>query len=184
MLRKCIKIIAAGLLAFLVLSIFSGFYYNLPIHKKSDTYATDYVWEPNRFQARGTEGFSYGWTDAKGFNNKEVVDDISVLMMGSSHMEALNVQTEESATSLLNDLFSENKVDMRAYNIGISGHPLARCINNLENAVKEFAPSDYVVIETATPKFTKQEMQEVTYSLGRHLLKAICGTYFALNISK
>lgn len=142
--KLVIKVIVAGIIAFLILSFFSFFYYNVPIHYDSETRSTDYVWEANKTHFRGTEGFSYGKTDSNGFNNISVPEKVDILMMGSSQMEGFNVAPTDNTTSKLNELFS-NK--LTAYNIGVSGHTLAVCLNNLENAIKEFSPQKYIVIE-------------------------------------
>ena len=115
----------------------------------SETNSTDYIWQQNKFYSRGTEGFANGITDKNGFNNlKTFEDDIDVLVMGSSHMEAFNVAQDKNTVALLNEKFQDH--DMNFYNIGISGHDFVRCLYNLENAIDEFAPQKYVIIETQT----------------------------------
>jgi len=152
--RSCVflfKACAAMLVAFVILNFICMFYYNLAIHSHSDTGATDYVWEANKFYSRGTEGFAWGKTDANGFNNLKTLEagQIDVLVMGSSHMEAFNVAQDKNTVAVLNNMFHDSGMDMNAYNIGISGHTLARCLNNAVEAVKEFAPQKYLIVETS-----------------------------------
>lgn len=59
-------------------------------------------------------------------------------------MEAVNVGRAENAGALLNTLIPEYKT----YNIGISGHTIYHCVNNLEDALSYYQPTKYVVIET------------------------------------
>ena len=158
-LKLIIKILGAGIVAFFVLSLFSAVYYNMPIRIKSSTYSTDYVWEHNALRISCGEGFSYGVTDSNGYNNKEVPEKINVLVMGSSQMEGFNVLPDQNTTYKLNEAFDNN--EMTAYNIGISGHNLLTCINNLENAVSEFSPKDYVIIETQDIAFNPNDMINV-----------------------
>ncbi len=140
-----VKLLLAGITAFVILNVFCFFYYNPPIHFDSSTFSTDYIWERNMFYSRGTEGFALGKTDENGFNNKKSfkAGDIDVLLMGSSHMEAFNVAQNKNCAYIMGD-----KLDRNVYNIGISGHSFLRCIYNIENAVREFKPKNFIVIES------------------------------------
>lgn len=157
-IKKGIRVLAAGVLAFFILSVFSAFYYNLPAHEASPTLSTNHIWTPNQRHSRGTEGFSYGITDANGFNNVTIPEHINFLIMGSSQMEAFNVLPEESTSFQLGSLLSAQGYDMNVYNIGISGHDLVNCVNNLHNAVEEFGPTHYVLIETLNYRFSTEQM--------------------------
>lgn len=156
-----IKSILAMAIAFIVLNLICMLYCNFAIHNPSETGSTDYVWEKNKFYSRGTEGFAYGVTDSNGFNNLKTFEkgDIDVLVMGSSHMEAFNVSQHKNTVTLLNNKFRDANIDMNAYNIGISGHVLVRCLNNAEKAIDEFMPKKYLVIETSSvaPDITLME---------------------------
>lgn len=59
-------------------------------------------------------------------------------------MEAVQINTEDTVASKLNELLSYN-----TYNIGISGHYLPQCVNNLKSALEVFNSQKYIVIETA-----------------------------------
>lgn len=146
----CMKVVAAGIVAFVILNLICMLYYNVPIHSSSKSKSTDYLWPKNKFYSRGTEGFAWGITDKNGFNNLETFEkgEIDVLFMGSSHMEGFNVAQDKNTVALLNNKFQTSGIDMNAYNIGISGHTLLRCLNNLENAINEFEPRKYIIIET------------------------------------
>lgn len=147
-----IKVILAMVTAFVILNLICMVYCNFAIHSHSETGSTDYVWEKNKFYSRGTEGFAYGITDANGFNNLKTFNkgDIDVLVMGSSHMEAFNVNQDKNAVAVLNEKNRSANIDMNAYNIGTSGHVLVRCLNNAPNAIDEFAPQKYLVVETSS----------------------------------
>ena len=58
---------------------------------------------------RGTEGFAYTKTDENGFVNTfpEKKDEINVLVMGSSHAEGFNVDSDENFTYVLNKKFKD-----------------------------------------------------------------------------
>lgn len=161
--RMLFKAVAAMMAAFVVLNLFCIFYYNLPIHSYSETGSTDYVWGENKFYSRGTEGFASGTIDENGFNNLRTFEngEIDVLVMGSSHMEAFNVAKDKNTTARLNEMFQNAGLSLDAYNIGISGHPLIKCLNNLENAIDEFSPKEYVVIEAQSIALDSASMKKV-----------------------
>lgn len=155
-----LKAIIALLISFVILTLFCHFYYNLPVHHNSKTGSTDRVWDSNGISIRGNEGFALSKIDDKGFvntypNDKDTVD---ILVMGSSHTEGFNVNSDENYTYLLNKQLDEKGIDMYAYNIGMSGHPMVRCFRNLEAAIEEFAPTGYVTIETSNLDATLEEL--------------------------
>jgi len=154
------KIILSGINALVILTIFSYFYYNVPVHDYSAQGATDYKWESNVFYSRGTEGFALGRTNNEGYTNLFDYDEevpIDVLVMGSSHMEAYQVAMNESTASRLNALLEVETV----YNIGVSGHNFLVCAGNLEAAIEKYKPTGYVVIETSGISFLDDELISV-----------------------
>ena len=50
--------------------------------------------------------------------------------------------------------------DARVYNIGISGHNLLVCAQNLSTAVQKYAPSKYIIIETMTLQFSNSDLRK------------------------
>ena len=151
----------AGVAALLLLCLWCSFYYNVPIHYTNETGATEYKWESNKFFRKGTEGFAFGRTNNDGFNNLRDYapgERIDILLMGSSHMEGMNVQPEENAAAVLNRLFAGEKY---TYNIGTSGHTLMYCLKHLEAALDTYAPEGYVVMETRTLDFSLPELTAV-----------------------
>lgn len=145
-----LKCAAGALAALAVLNLFCAWYYNPTAYEWDEARATDTIRTPGAFTSRATEGFAWMRMDANGYNNAGTPgeDGVSVLMMGSSHTEALNVMQDESASARLNELLAAGGADGMVYNIGISSHSLARCVANLGRALERFQPSDYVVLET------------------------------------
>lgn len=162
-IKKTLKMLISALISFLILNGVCFFFYNVPVHSESKTGSTDYIWEKSKFYSRGTEGFSWGKTDANGFNNLSADKGIEpeVLVMGTSHTEAFNVYQEESYVYRFDELMKQTDADMDAYNIGISGHRITTCMNNFEEAVKEFRPSEYVVMEVTTTELTLDEINQI-----------------------
>lgn len=159
-----IRFAGALVTAFIFLNSFCLIYFNVAIHMPSDTGATDYVWEPNKFYACAKEGFAYGITDGNGYNNSfphRQDQGIDILVMGSSHMEAFQVAQDENATYLLNKQLKDSGNNDYAYNIGISGHDFLRCASNLTNALNTFKPTKYVVVETSGVSFSASDVDAV-----------------------
>lgn len=155
-----IKCIGAGVVALGVLSLFSIFYYNPPIHVACESGATDYTRESGTFWARATEGFAHGTTDIDGYNNVRVTkqDDIGILMMGSSQTEGLYVDAKRNMGYDLAELLQEDGLDLPVYNIGMSSHGFLRNVSNLDAALQEYKPSDYLVMETDLVDFSAEEI--------------------------
>ena len=84
-----LKLFLAGTVSFILLSIFSMFYYCTGLRVKSVSGATDYHWEANTLMANMKEGFAWIKTDKNGYNNATIPEEINILVMGSSHMEAV-----------------------------------------------------------------------------------------------
>lgn len=153
-----LKAAAAGMIAFVLLCLWCASYYNVPVHYENPTGATEYVWQSHKTYRKGTEGFVFGRTNNEGMNAPEDYhegDRVDILLMGSSHMEGMNVEQEENTASVLEQLFEGEK---NCYNIGMSGHTLAYCLSNLQAALDCYQPQDYVVIETRTLDFSDGEM--------------------------
>lgn len=152
------KLVISGILAIIVLSIINVFYSYSGIHINNKTGATDYIWKKYQFKSTMTEGFSWMIFDKYGFNNVDAeLDDIHILLMGSSHMEAYNIKKEENVGTLLESYL----LDKNTYNIGTSGHTIYRCVDNIDNALSYYAPSEFVIIETDRVQLSIDEMDAV-----------------------
>ncbi len=148
----------AGILAIAILSAVAFFYNFTGIHITNTTKATDYTWMPEQRINNMKEGFSFIKMDENGFNNYNVDDNnIDILLMGSSHMEAYQVKQNENCGYLLNQMMPEYKT----YNIGVSGHTIYRITDNIDSALKEYKPAKYVIIETNTIQLDINKMKDV-----------------------
>lgn len=169
--RWMIKAFCAGCTAFILLNAFSLIYSCQETHTSNLTGATDYIWERNGYFSRMTEGISWGHFDEQGFNNSYPAEDaVDILLMGSSHIEALQMPQNKNAGYLLNEYFhQENNSDNYVYSIGVSGHTFAICISNLEDALAYYHPQKAVVVETMTLNFTKEEIDSVLNNTRRKI---------------
>lgn len=130
---------------------------NSGVHITNITNATDYKWEANQMKSKTDEGFAWVTLDEDGFNNYSIPDGIDVLLMGSSHMEAVNVNQDENVGTLLNEAMN----DKNLYNIGVSGHTIYTCVQNISDAVNYYSPSDFVILETDIISLNKESMLSV-----------------------
>ena len=144
------------------MAILSGFVY---FYKYTSTRIitpdspTDYVWTPGKALNTMEEGFAWLKIDKNGYNNvheKANGEQVDILLMGSSHMLGTEVPADANTGYLLNEL-----LPYRTYNIGMTGHYLSTCINNLPFALDRFHPDKYVIIQTQMVSPTLKEMEEV-----------------------
>ncbi len=158
-IRCLITILKVGLAFFICLCILSIFIigYAYPsIHTENNSGSTDWKLADNQLRTNMVEGFSWIKVDSNGFNNEVNENNVDNLIMGSSHMEGYNVNYDENVTYLLNQ-----KDVGYTYNIGISGHTIYCCAKNLEDALEEYRPKRYVIIETDTVNLHITDMKSV-----------------------
>jgi hypothetical protein len=161
-LKQFAKFITAGIVAFILLNLFCLVYYYVPGHVAGKTGATDYVYPQYARYSQMAEGFGYGRINNEGYNNTDDYNaqKIDVLLMGSSHIEGMNVGQNEMTASLLNK-FLKSKY---TYNIGFSSHGFLRNLGNLENAVDCYKPKGYVVLEIQNTVSDMQDLEDVVNS--------------------
>lgn len=145
--RLILNFVVSSFLSITLLSLFTLCYkYNgARIYNEDNT--TDYKWAPHQLCTNMEEGFSCLILDKDGFNNTfdyVKTKPIDILLMGSSHMEAMNCAINQNIGALLNSYFGECKV----YNIGISSHNLVYCFKNIGKAYEYYKPGKYIIIET------------------------------------
>lgn len=158
-LKIFLKIAGAGILAVLLLSLLLTPYNTKPVHIANDGGNTDYVWPAGSRWMDMSEGTAWGQYDANGFNNVAVVDNPDILLLGSSHMEAVNVLQTQNTGYLLGKAL-EGKYTV--YNMGISGHDLFKVCQYLpESLTLDDTPPKAVVIETSTVTLTREQVSQV-----------------------
>jgi len=171
------KAVLAGVLAFSVACAVCLIYYNPGIHITNKTGVTDYRWLSNSFTGTMIEGIAWHKTDRNGFYNDNSALDkkMNILVMGSSHMEGTNIPYEQSAPRILSEL-----TGLTVYNIGTSGHGLLTNVKNLENALSVMHPTDYVIIETVSTTFFKEDIEKCLSGEMEALLSYDSGLLFEL----
>lgn len=151
-----IKCIISMIVAVMFLSIFVLMYSYAGIHLTNSAKSTDYKWRANEIKTTMTEGFARLRMDEKGFNNDCTPTKIDILLMGSSHMEAVQMKRNENVSGILNQ-----ELPQSTYNIGMSGHTIYRCVDNYGAAIEEFNPQKYSIIETSSVSASVPQMQSV-----------------------
>lgn len=150
------KFLISGIIAFLCLCLISSVYCLSPLRVENKFGNTDYAWETDSRWMKMTEGISYGVTDENGFNNLNVYENPDILVLGSSHIEAMNVNQKYSASVLLDEKFGDK---YSVYNMGISGHTLFKVVQYLPKSVEIFEKTPkYIVIESATTTITQEDV--------------------------
>ena len=153
-----LKFVSAGIVAVIILSILMCFYSVTPVHMDNPKGNTDYVWIPNSFWVNTTEGISFGKLDSDGFNNKSVIEQPDILLVGSSHIEAKNVMPKRSFLSVLQNEIGEK---YSVYNVGMSGHNFVKSCQYLPDNLKLYKNLKYIIIETADLTVTRENVDNV-----------------------
>lgn len=159
-IKWILKAMVAGIMTIGILSAFTMVYSHSGVHVGNETGATDYKWEPNQFKSSMEEGFAWLRMNGDGFNNSfclSTTECMDILLMGSSHMEAVNVPDDKNVGYILNQMLP----DKTTYNIGMSGHTIYHCARNLKDAVTHYNPRGFVIIETDKVSLDKDMMQRV-----------------------
>ena len=154
--KTIIKAISAGVMSIFILSILTMWYDFLPIHINNPRNNTDYVWEPNSFWIRTNEGISWGRVDGNGYNNEKVILHPEIVILGSSHMEAMNVLPHENTAALMKRYYADK---YSVYNLGISGHSFFKVLHYLPVNLKFYSPK-IAIIETSTLDFTDKQIND------------------------
>lgn len=150
------KIIISAILANLLLSVVCLAYgYNM-LQVPSVVGASGCSEVPQGLISNMDEGFGWNVMDENGYNNDEVYDNVDILIMGGSHIEALQMNRSDNLTYKLGQLLPEYHV----YNVGIALHTIELCANYLDNACSYFDPQ-YVVIDLNSLELDSNVMDSV-----------------------
>lgn len=161
-IKACFKVIAAGLVSIVILCGLLFFYYFIPVHEENTKGNTDYVWLPNSIWVKTSEGISFGKIDENGYNNKSVVENPDILMLGSSHTEAMNVMQDENAAFLLSEKL---KGTYSVYNMSICGHYFFKVCQYLPATLQLSGNvPKLVIIETSEVDVSQSGVEEVLLS--------------------
>ncbi len=163
MIRKSVlwigKACIAGVIAVGLLSLFALGYNYTGVHSTNPTGATDFVFQPYQLWTSLNEGFAWTCLDEDSFHNPVGAkdQDIDNLLMGSSQMFAVYVSAGQSTGERLNAMLP----NMHTYNIGMAEHFFHTCVGNIANAVAQYHPAKYVILETSSVTLSIEDMQKI-----------------------
>lgn len=155
--KRILFVTSAGLAALIFLSAFALAYKHTGAHNHQTDGASDYKWDSRQLMTTMDEGFACFRMNADGYNNLfDDYADTDILLMGSSHIEAVQMKKTENIGSLLNAA-----LPLKTYSIGISGHALSTCMKNLSAALKKYSPARFVMIETNSVSILETECNAI-----------------------
>ena len=150
------KILISGIISIALLSVVCLVYSYNRTGVSTEIGASSYTCEPGSLTSKMDEGFGWNVMDANGYNNDEAYDDVDVLIMGGSHIEAFQLERSENVTHKLDVMLPQYHV----YNVGTSGHSMEICANYLDNACAYFEPK-YVIIDLNSLELDENIMESV-----------------------
>ena len=176
-LLMLIKIFGAGIVSIIVLSILCFGYYFIPVHFENPNNNTDFVWTKNSIWVKATEGYSYGKFDSQGYNNKEVIDNPDIIILGSSHTIGTQVQQDQTFASVLAKKL-EGKYTV--YNMGMDNHTLYNNSANLKRNIELYDNSPkYIILETYNVYLLKEDVDNIvndTFYKNKSYSNGLAGT--------
>lgn len=160
-LLQILKCFFAGILALTILSIICFFYSNSPIGIADETNSSIHKSYPNSYSFYMKEGFAVKKTDANGYYNESAAqaENPEILIMGSSHIEALQIPTEKTIGSILNQKY-------KTYCLGVSGQYIDACVSRLPTAIATYHPSKYVILETTGDPLSIEDLNKSIIEYG------------------
>lgn len=153
----------SGILALIILSGISLVYYNPPVTIPQSEGYTKNRFMPNKAWSTMGEGFGYGVTDNLGYNSVYYnnCENPDIVVIGSSHMEAVNVPSDKNCTYVLNKNFAEddrNDNDFKCLNIGRAGSFFDQSVSYFETVAEKFTDAKYLVVETKSLGWTIEQL--------------------------
>ncbi len=160
------KAIAGGLIGLVILSLFSLVYYNPPLAQPQPDKITNERFQAGQMWTFMLEGIGFGRINEAGYNSSYFADDKDpdLVVIGSSHMEALQVGHKANATYLLNEKLhtDENASnDLKCINIGVSGHFFEISTSNFQNIADKYPTAKYMIIETSNTKYDNASLDKM-----------------------
>lgn len=113
---------------------------------------------PNSRIVRGSEGYGIQSVDENGYLNAstQVLQSDYILLMGSSHAEALQVMQGQTMTAQLNQMLAGSGTQV--YNLGTAGYTLPWIIQGFQAGLDEFPNASAILIETSNLYFSGEEL--------------------------
>ena len=169
-IKKCIcffiKMAISGVLALTILSLLCLVYYNPPLAVAQPEGYTNYKLTPNASWRFMTEGNGGGVINSAGYNDPQdpIEGKKTICVLGSSHTEALQVDSEKNFVSRLETMVTDDADatnDYQCLNLGISGHFFDVVVSNFQNFANSYEDVSYVVIEVNNIEFSQEALEKM-----------------------
>ena len=140
------QMVGAFLSAFFLVNILCYFYSNVAKSITNPNRYTTTKSKTQRYVFYGQEGYGITTTDKNGFYNDGNVlpNDANVICIGSSHTEAIQINTSQNYVSQLNKL----NPAYNAYNLGVSGQSRTKTLYRLPYIPVHFPVCKVIINET------------------------------------
>lgn len=159
--KRFLKSVLAAFCSFLCMNFICLFYYSAPGVVYRSNGATVAVQMPDTYFINASEGYGINHFDRRGYNNPNgELEGSYVLMMGSSHVEAIQVSQKQNMSTILNGLLGGTDTELRVYNIAHVGNFLPGIVKGFEAGIREFPDSSAVVIEVTRTSFYVSDLQK------------------------
>lgn len=121
---------------------------------------TKAVRKPGSLLIHGTEGFSVSRVDKNGFlNSNDELSDNYILISGSSHTQAKEVQPEKRYSEIVNEYFSDGSGRAAAYSIACDGAFLPHQIRYFQSAVSQYPDAAVYLMEIGSASYSPEKIQ-------------------------
>lgn len=118
------------------------------------------VWHPGKLIVHGTEGYGRIMVDENGFLNPSgQLADEYILMLGTSHTQGKEVNSEKRYSVLVNNrIASDNR--LYTYNIAADGHFLPSQIKHFKAVTEVFKGADMITIEIGSTDYAVADLEK------------------------
>lgn len=132
-------------------------------------------WRPGSIIVHGTEGYGITKVDENGYlNPNSKLNESYILMMGSSHTQGKEIDSNKKYSVLVNDYFSKGSDELYSYNIASDGNYLPTLIKHFRAALHAFPTPRAITIEISNTDFSTTEIEnamlQVEYDENNNIL--------------
>jgi len=155
--KSVIQFIVSFIITGLIINLVLFSYFKRP-PKINVQAATDKIWGKESVIIDRTEGFGTVRTDANGYNNTFIPSEVDnyILLMGSSHTQAINVNQNENYAYLLMKKLQDAGINKYVYNVGFDANNFNIVIEHFAAAMQQFPDAEAVIFEVSDLSFTPQ----------------------------
>ncbi len=162
-MKEFIEWMGAFLIAFVMINFLCFIYYKPSAWITRKDCVTDGVRRPYSITVMGTEGYGITKLDANGFtnDNKPLIEDGYVLVMGASHTQGKEVGNGKRYTDILNDyIIGKESKELAVYNVASDANYLPSLIKRFAAGIEEFPNASTVILEIGSTNCEEALLQD------------------------